>query len=417
MSSPVISIERLSKRYRLGVLGHQSLRKELQSRWARIRGREDPNSCVVANAGAGDRDLLWALRGVSLDIASGEVVGIVGRNGAGKSTLLKILSRVTTPTEGTIRLRGQAASLLEVGTGFHPELTGRENVFLNGAILGMRRTEIRKKLDEILAFAEVERFADTPVKRYSSGMYVRLAFSVAAHLEPDILIVDEVLAVGDLQFQRKCLGKMGSVARTGRTILFVSHNLAAVRNLCSRVVLLERGRLVFDGSVEEGVEEFESGLGGGGGQATDFHVSGPLARDLRFDRLSCMQGSEPVAILDPLSPLRVELHGHAARPLAGLEIKLAVFHEGLHVASCFDAPGEPEARSGRFVSRFDIPANVFLPGRYSLGLGAAASAGDWMWGSDVAMIEFSDRLREAQRDRKRGVLAIPYESERTWEPD
>lgn len=417
MTGPVISIENLSKRYQLGVLGHQSLRKELQSRWARFRGREDPNSCVLGKAGTSDRDLLWALKDISIDIAPGEVVGIVGRNGAGKSTLLKILSRVTTPTEGTIRLRGQAASLLEVGTGFHPELTGRENVFLNGAILGMRKAEIRSKLDEILAFAEVERFADTPVKRYSSGMYVRLAFSVAAHLEPDILIVDEVLAVGDLQFQRKCLGKMGSVAQSGRTILFVSHNLAAVRNLCSRVVLLDGGRLVFDGSVEEGVEAFEAGFGRGSGLATDFRVSGPLAHDLRFDRLVCTQGPEPTAILDPLSPFRVELHGYATKPLAGLEIKLAVFFEGLHVASCFDAPEESEARSGRFVSRFDIPANVFLPGRYSLGLGAAASVGDWMWGSDVAIIEFSDRLREVQRDRKRGVLAIPYESERIWAPE
>src|SRR5262249_22137041 len=189
----------------------------------------------------------WALRGVSFSVADGEVVGVVGRNGAGKSTLLKLLSRITAPTEGRIRLRGRVASLLEVGTGFHPELTGRENVFLNGAILGMTRAEITRKFDEIVAFAEVERFLDTPVKRYSSGMYVRLAFAVAAHLDPEILLVDEVLAVGDAAFQRKCLGRMSDVARGGRTVLFVSHNLGAVRSLCSRSLYLRSGSLAMDG--------------------------------------------------------------------------------------------------------------------------------------------------------------------------
>ena len=242
MNRPIIDVRGISKAYRLGTIGATSLKDEMQRLWARARhGR--------AQDSAGAKEF-WALRDVSFDVQPGEVVGIIGKNGAGKSTLLKILSRITQQTSGEIRLRGRVASLLEVGTGFHPDLTGRENVFLNGAILGMTKAEIRRKLDEIVAFAEVEQFIDTPVKRYSSGMYVRLAFSVAAHLEPEILIVDEVLAVGDVAFQQKCLGKMGTAARTGRTILFVSHNLAAVQNLCRRAVLLEHGLLVADGPSE-----------------------------------------------------------------------------------------------------------------------------------------------------------------------
>jgi len=221
---------------------------------------------LLRSPGAGDPALpgwtrpaaedFWALRGVSFDVGRGEVVGIIGRNGAGKSTLLKILSRITRPTEGMVETRGRIGSLLEVGTGFHPELTGRENIFLNGAILGMRRAEILGKFDDIVAFSEIERFLDTPVKRYSSGMYTRLAFAVAAHLEPEILIVDEVLAVGDAQFQRKCLAKMGDVARGGRTVLFVSHNMTALSSLCQRALWLAEGRLVADGPAGEVVARY-----------------------------------------------------------------------------------------------------------------------------------------------------------------
>ncbi len=213
-----------------------------------------------------DRDaetIVWALRDVSFDLDAGAVVGIIGRNGAGKSTLLKILSRITRPTSGRVVLRGRVSSLLEVGTGFHPELSGRENIFLNGAIIGMRREEIRRKLDAIVAFSGVERFLDTPLKRYSSGMKVRLAFSVAAHLEPDILVIDEVLAVGDTEFQQKCLGAMAAFGRSGRTVLFVSHNLAAVRSLCQRGVVLERGRLCFDGPVDTALEHYAQSIGYG----------------------------------------------------------------------------------------------------------------------------------------------------------
>ena len=237
-----ISIQNVSKAYRLGVIGHGTLREDLQSWWARVRGKEDPNR-IIGSKEAIEGDTLWALRDVSFDVEQGSVWGIIGRNGAGKSTLLKILSRVTAPTSGQIKVRGRVASLLEVGTGFHPELTGRENIFLNGAILGMTKAEVRKKFDEIVAFSEIEKFIYTPVKRYSSGMYVRLAFAVAAHLDPEILVVDEVLAVGDAAFQKKCLGKMGAVAKEGRTVLFVSHNMEAIRTLCQQCALFINGRL------------------------------------------------------------------------------------------------------------------------------------------------------------------------------
>jgi lipopolysaccharide transport system ATP-binding protein len=247
MPETVIKVEGLSKQYRYGVIGHGTLYKDIESWWARIRGREDPNMRVTEGIGLGlDGEWFWALRGISFDVQQGEVLGIIGRNGAGKSTLLKILSRVTTPTQGVVKIKGRLASLLEVGTGFHAELTGRENIYLNGAILGMTKAEIRSKFDEIVGFSGIEEFIDTPVKRYSSGMYVRLAFAVAAHLEPEILLVDEVLAVGDVEFQKKCIGKMGDVARGGRTILFVSHNMAAIRSLCQRSILLDKGKILMD---------------------------------------------------------------------------------------------------------------------------------------------------------------------------
>ena len=237
---PIIEVRGVSKRYQLGAIGPTRLIDDVERWWRRARGKQ-----------SGERATdFWALRDVSFEVERGSVVGLVGRNGAGKSTLLKILSRITAPTSGEILLRGRVASLLEVGTGFVPDLTGRDNVFLNGAILGMTKAEIRRRFDEIVAFAEVDRFIDTPVKRYSSGMYVRLAFAIAAHLEPDILIIDEVLAVGDAQFQKKCLGKMGDVAEQGRTIFFVSHNLTAVRSLCRSAILLEGGKLVANDSVD-----------------------------------------------------------------------------------------------------------------------------------------------------------------------
>lgn len=245
MSDVAIKVENLGKQYRLGEIGTGTLSQDLNRTWARLRGKEDPFARIgEANdrTKKGESDFVWSLKDVNFEVKQGEVLGIIGRNGAGKSTLLKILSKVTAPTTGNVKVRGRIASLLEVGTGFHPELTGRENIFLNGAILGMTKAEIRKKFDEIVDFSGVERYIDTPVKRYSSGMYVRLAFAVAAFLEPEILIIDEVLAVGDAEFQKKCLGRMKDVSvNDGRTVLFVSHNLAAVRELCDTGILLKQG--------------------------------------------------------------------------------------------------------------------------------------------------------------------------------
>ncbi len=256
-SSHAISFQDVSKVYKLGQISHGFLFKDLQSWWSKKLGKLDPNLPLTSNQVEAESSEFYALRNVSFDVKKGEIIGIVGRNGAGKSTLLKLLSRVTSPTSGKIKFNGRIASLLEVGTGFHPELTGRENVFLNGAILGMTRNEIRNKFDEIVDFSGVSRFIDTPVKRYSSGMYVRLAFAVAAHLEPDILVIDEVLAVGDIEFQRKCLGKMESVSKeSGRTIMFVSHNMAAINALCEKVVYLKSGQVKFIGGTNDGISRY-----------------------------------------------------------------------------------------------------------------------------------------------------------------
>ncbi|MFA7345829.1 MAG: ABC transporter ATP-binding protein [Terrimicrobiaceae bacterium] len=280
---PVITTEGLSKRYRLGVINRRYLYKDMQSFFARCLGRPDPHSEVDARVTHTREGIIWALNDVSIEIKDGDVVGVIGRNGSGKSTLLKILSRITTPTKGTARIKGRVASLLEVGTGFHPELTGRDNVYLNGSILGMPRDMIRAKFDEIVAFSGVEEFIDTPVKRYSSGMKVRLAFAVAAHLEPDILIVDEVLAVGDAEFQKKCLGKIGDAAKSGRTVLFVSHNAAAVENLCTKGIVLNNGQVQFTGTQTEAIQFY--------GNSTETHAEPIHARKDR-------RGSGEIKIVD-----------------------------------------------------------------------------------------------------------------------
>lgn len=255
----VLKVENIYKQYELGQVSTGTMAHDF-NRWLhKIRGKEDPYLKITeknTRDEQGGSKFVWALDDISFDVNQGDVVGIIGRNGAGKSTLLKILSKVTSPTKGNIKIKGRIASLLEVGTGFHPDLSGRENIFLNGAILGMTKKEIHAKFDEIVAFSGVDKYIDTPVKRYSSGMYVRLAFSVAAHLEPEILIVDEVLAVGDAEFQRKCLGKMKEISQQGRTVIFVSHNLVAVKSLCTKGIVMDQGKLVFSGSADEAVENY-----------------------------------------------------------------------------------------------------------------------------------------------------------------
>ena len=260
--SVAIKAENISKAYQLGEFSTGTISRDIERWWAIFRGKEDPYLKIGETndrTTKGTSDIVWSLKDINFEINQGDAVGIIGRNGAGKSTLLKVLSRVTTPTTGNIKVKGRIASLLEVGTGFHPELTGRENIYLNGAILGMRKQEITRKFDEIVDFSGVERYIDTPVKRYSSGMYVRLAFAVAAHLESEILIVDEVLAVGDAEFQKKCLGKMGDVSKNeGRTVLFVSHNMDAVKNLCNNSILLDNGSILYSGLTNEVLERYLS---------------------------------------------------------------------------------------------------------------------------------------------------------------
>ena len=324
--SSVISIENVSKSYRLGIIGTGTLREDLQSWWHRKRGLPDPNLRVDQAHLAIEGHTLWALQDVSLEIAQGEVLGIIGRNGAGKSTLLKILSRVTAPTSGRIRVKGRVASLLEVGTGFHPELTGRENVFLNGAILGMTKAEVVRKFDEIVAFSEIEQFIDTPVKRYSSGMYVRLAFAVAAHLDPEILVVDEVLAVGDFAFQKKCMGKMGDVAKGGRTILFVSHNMTSIKSLCQRAILLQGGRLVMDGEAERVVGEYaHSHLKSGMLKEWADVETAPGNAKVRVTRIEVGIDDPSKTVLDVATPFRLRFEAMNFQEGAMLNLSVVLY--------------------------------------------------------------------------------------------
>ena len=326
---PAIKVENLAKAY---LIGHNTAPQGQESfREAVVRGAR--NFARSAGAMVQGRQILqgdeieefWALNGISLEISRGEVVGIIGRNGAGKSTLLKVLSRITEPTRGRVTIEGRVASLLEVGTGFHPELTGRENIFLNGAILGMTKAEIRLKFDDIVAFAEVERFLDTPVKRYSSGMYVRLAFSVAAHLEPEILVVDEVLAVGDAEFQKKCLGKMQNVAGEGRTVLFVSHNLQAVERLCTRAILLQRGQIAHDGPVSEACQLYMSSTRAWTPENRLANYSRQGSGEAQITDIEVLNGAgQPVVHLPAGKDFVVRIHYRAFKPIRSPTFGLAL---------------------------------------------------------------------------------------------
>ncbi|CAN5879385.1 ABC transporter ATP-binding protein [soil metagenome] len=370
MSKPIIKIEDLSKKYRLGTIGSRTLRNDLNRWWASFRGKEDPLSKVDEEPYLPHENMdFWALRNVSFDVQQGEAVGLIGMNGAGKSTLLKILSRITTPTAGEIKADGRIASLLEVGTGFHYELTGRENIFLNGAILGMTKREIRSKLDEIVAFSGVDKYIDTPVKRYSSGMHVRLAFAVAAHLEPEILIVDEVLAVGDAEFQKKCLGKMKEVTGEGKTILFVSHNMQAVKNLCTRAVWLEKGRVKETGDVSTLINKYLAGVHRSElVQSWDSPESAPGNEWIRIKSVELIPHlPEPDSPMDIRTPLTVRFQiWNMAR-----EVSLSV---GLHLFSSngdciFDVPS-PSSRCepGLIEGECRIPGNFLNDGSYYISL-------------------------------------------------
>ena len=363
MGYPAIKTENLGKRYTIGTASARYGRLS-ESLWNAVRHplrREGGTSTI------------WALKDVSIDISNGEVVGIIGRNGAGKTTLLKILSGITEPTAGRARLRGRVGSLLEVGAGFHPELTGRENIFLNGAILGMPAAEIRRKFDEIAAFAEVEEFLDTPVKRYSSGMYVRLAFAVAAHLETEVLIVDEVLAVGDIAFQKKCMGKMGDAATTGRTILFVSHNMGAIRALCSRAVLLEGGQVAFDGDASDAITEYLGKTDEAGGRIfwTRDDSAAPATEEvaLRGIQLLAPHG-KPQGTHEADKPIDVEIYYEVLRPLRGARVVIALLTPEGEIA--FETTDHnqriAEEEPGLYRTTCTIPARILNRRGYVLRL-------------------------------------------------
>ena len=372
MTDTIIQVEGLSKRYSLGQ----------QKDGARYRTlREGVTDALRAPfrrrpAPTGDQPTdFWALRDVNFEVRRGEVVGIIGRNGAGKSTLLKVLSRITEPTEGRIRIGGRVASLLEVGTGFHPELTGRENIFLNGAILGMHRAEIKAKFDEIVAFAEVERFLDTPVKRYSSGMYVRLAFAVAAHLEPEILIVDEVLAVGDVQFQQKCLGKMRSISQQGgRTVLFVSHNMGAVRALCSSGILMKNGQLALHADVSSTVGEYLISSKNQGACVVWPPENPPSAAYIRFIRAYVLNGHDDEAVdLDCTEPFAFAVKYEVLRATPNLLIGFFMQTvEGVIMCGSNDEELSHgvTVQPGTYVTRCDFPAHVLNAGTFLIGFGS-----------------------------------------------
>ena len=332
MSNIVISVENLSKAYRLGQIGTGTLSHDMNAWWAKVRGKPNP-SLRIGETDHGNRDgeTIWALNDVSFTVEQGEVLGIIGKNGAGKSTLLKILSRVTAPTSGKIKVKGRVASLLEVGTGFHPDLTGRENVYLNGAILGMSRKEIDRKFDEIVDFSGIHKFIDTPVKRYSNGMYVRLAFAVAAHLEPEILLVDEVLAVGDAEFQKKCLGKMGDVAKEGRTVLFVSHNMIAVQTLCQCAIWLDKGQLKKQGAVNQIVTTYlRSGLAEEEANERIWTelASAPGNETVRLHRISVQpEDGKPGGMINMQTPLRIEVEYWNLLPEVHLFVTLHIYND------------------------------------------------------------------------------------------
>ena len=405
MAAPALRIQGLWKEYSLGEQRsagtgslYDALARAATAPWRRLR---------QLGGETHEAQRFWALRGIELEIPEGEVVGVIGRNGAGKSTLLKILSRITPPTRGHVEVRGRTASLLEVGTGFHPELSGRENIFLNGAIMGMKRREVARKFDEIVAFAEVERFIDTAVKHYSSGMYVRLAFAVAAFLEADVLVVDEVLAVGDAAFQEKCLAKMQDVSRTGRTVLFVSHNIPAVSRLCRRGVVLDRGGVTFDGEVDAALRHYTAQLRSG----ADLNASGfngSLMDRLTFESLAISGFAETAdATFLPEEPVDVHLRWRTTQELQQMQVVLLVYTRGHHVFSIFDSPAAEDLPAGRFVSQFAIPPRLLSPGAYTLGAGAFSRAtGEWMFNEHLAHFSVVNKTLPGYDPENMGLLHL-----------
>lgn len=383
--SIAIRAEHLSKEYRLGVINHGMLYKDLQSWMARKFNRPDPHAKFGAEHFADQSDRFWALKDVDFEIRQGDRVGIIGKNGAGKSTLLRILSRITAPTEGVVKIKGRVISLLEVGTGFHPELTGRENIYLNGTILGMKRFQIREKLDEIIAFSEIEKFIDTPVKRYSSGMYVRLAFAVAANLDSEILLADEVLAVGDAAFQKKCLGKMEDVSKNeGRTILFVSHNMSAVKQLCSNGLFLDSGRISLLNTIDKAISEY---MGKAIGSKSSWDGSA-LHQKSKYIRISSMDlidahGQTINGVVDINDRVFARISFELLQQESDLTIGLRLFNssnENIYRSLTTDLASSPGPAFTLGMNRIscELPIDFLKPGSYFVNIDASIHHREWI---------------------------------------
>jgi lipopolysaccharide transport system ATP-binding protein len=426
MPDPIIVVENLSKLYQLGTIGGRTLRESLERRWYRLRGKEqllrrvgtDLRKIPLHPSQVGPRpNTMWALKDASFTVEKGETLGIMGRNGAGKSTLLKLLARITEPTSGRAVINGRVASLLEVGTGFHPELTGRENVYLSGATLGMKKSEISRKFEEIVAFSEIGAYLDTPVKRYSSGMYVRLAFAVAAHLEPEVLIVDEVLAVGDAAFQQKCLGKMSDVAREGRTILFVSHNSGAIGRLCRRAILFEHGGIVLSGSTADVIAEYS-------GHLIPTHAEMIFPRDeekqlqLRLMRVSDVNGTAASPSFDRLRSFRITVEYDVRQKVAGSYVGLMLDKaDGTPVWHSQDndlvTDGDNERALGVYRAQVDFPPALLNAGLYQIRACIVKTNGtvcDYREGLYFSLFDAGTHAAMGSGGKQRpGVLAVPLE--------
>lgn len=414
MSNIAIKAEHISKAYQLGQIGTGTISRDLERWYATLRGKEDPYLKVGESNDRrkkGSNDVVWSLKDISFEINQGDAVGIIGKNGAGKSTLLKILSKVTSPTRGKITGRGRIASLLEVGTGFHPELSGKENIFLNGAILGMRKREIERKLEEIVDFAGVERYLDTPVKRYSSGMYVRLAFAVAAHLESEILIVDEVLAVGDAEFQKKCLGKMGEVSKgEGRTVLFVSHNMAAIKTLCNRGILLANGESILNSDISNCVNLYNKHQPI---SQIALNFNGPLQQFVAIFEVKVNGRSESAVNILPDEDTIIEISYLVKEELRDVIIFFALFNEGYRLTTRRNVSKEKPVVGQRYKAVFSIKMMTLRPAVYSLSVGAWANNETlWSWGPDICSFRIEEIWSEHLHMADEGIINMDIQTER-----
>lgn len=392
----MINLEGVWKQYRLGNtvdLGRTFREAVMQN----LLRRASPQS-------ASDKSFFWALKDINLQVESGRSLGLIGHNGAGKSTLLKVLSQITHPTRGKITIQGSMSSLLEVGTGFHPELSGRENIFLYGAIMGMSRNDIRRKFDQIVDYAGVETFLDTPVKRYSSGMYVRLAFSIAAHVEPDILVVDEVLAVGDKEFRDKCLGKMEDVAESGRTVIFVSHNMHSVTSLCQNVVWMDHGAIKQVGETTEIVSAYENSIiHSTVAERAARSFSGNLIPIVSLSSLTLQENDDAyTTVVDSQSPIKVIARWHSSESLRGVTMSMALYSAAGRLLTLNDCESPTPIDKGYFESHFDVPAGLFKDAELSLAIGGKEDQQNrWCWATDVAKINVVDQAAAgaaAERD-------------------